>query len=249
MARVVAIAATLIAAALLARPALALWCDDIGNLAYVRGDTARAQTLFERGLAIEPGWHLLREDLGRSVLDTDPASALADFQSADCGSPCIAEEGDAQIRLGNPRAAVADYLAAHAVDRVAQTTAKLAEQGRYDDAIALETALVERLGPGMLAQADLASAYFSLGTLERSAASMKTPQSKQYQRSAIASFRRASALAPFNEGYLLSLGFAELGAGDRADAKAAFDRVLELHPQEADAEGGLRLLGGASPAP
>jgi tetratricopeptide (TPR) repeat protein len=244
------IAAALIVAALLARPAIALWCDDMGNLAYVRGDGGPAQAWFTRGLAIEPGWSLLREDLGRSMLASDPRQALAYLESAACGRPCTAEEGDAQIRLGDPKDAVDDFLAARAVDRVAQSADELAARRRYADAIALESALANRLGHGMLAQADLASAYFSLGKLDTEAAGSVAPAARAgYERSAIASFHRASALAPFNEGYLLSLGYAELKWGSRADAKAAFDRLLELHPQESEAQQGLRMLGAPTPTP
>ena len=238
-----AIAAVALATALLWRPAAAWWCLDIGNLAYVRGDQSAAATYFSRGLQWEPGWHVLLEDHGRAVIDTDPEVALAEFRLADCGEPCQTEAGDAESRLGRPQDAVNDYLAAHAVGRLAQAVRGLSDARRYDDAIALERALVSRLGTGMLAEADLATAYFTIGTLDEKAASRSGVRGAEYRADAIRSFRRASALAPFNEGYLLALGFAEEQWGDRRSAIATFDRVLDLHPHQPDAERGLTELG------
>jgi Flp pilus assembly protein TadD len=63
------------------------------------------------------------------------------------------------------------------------------------------------------------------------------------RRSAITSFETASRFAPLNEGYLLSLGYAQMQWGDRTAARRAFERVLQLHPTQADAESGLDRLG------
>jgi len=233
----------LLAAAFLWRPLSAWWCDDQGNLALVRGDLAGAGTWFARGLALEPSWHTLLEDRGRTVLDSDPAAALADFREAACGEPCIAEAGDAEIRLGRVQDALDDYLAAHAVERVAGAVASLSQSGRYDGAIALERALIVKLGSGMLAQADLATAYDTIGSLDALASQHRAQGRRAYEADAIRCYRRASDLAPFNEGYLLSLGFSELQWGSKSRARAAFERVLDLHPHEADAERGLAQLG------
>jgi tetratricopeptide (TPR) repeat protein len=239
-----ALASVALAAALCWRPAQAWWYLDVGNLAYVRGDRGAAASSFERGLDIEPGWHVLHEDHGRAILDTQPAVALVEFEVADCGEPCQAEAGDAESRLGRAQDAVNDYLAAHAVDRLAAAVAQLARERRYDDAIALERALAARLGSGMLVEADLASAYYAVGTLDEKAASDGGGARRAtYRADAVRSFRRASTLAPFNEGYLLSLGFEETAVGDRRGARAAFERVLDLHPHQSDAERGLAQLG------
>jgi tetratricopeptide (TPR) repeat protein len=235
--------ALVIASVALFRPLSAAWCDDMGNLAFARGDGAAAGDWFARGLQFEPRWSVLLEDRGRTELQSDPVGALALFEAADCGSPCVASEGDAQIRLGHPQAAVDDFLSAHAVERVAQTAQSLADSGRYDEAIALEGALVARLGAGMLAQADVATAYDAIGKLDAEAAIAMPRRARSYERDAIVSYRRASALAPYNEGYLLSLGFAELDWGRRQAAKNVFERVLDLHPHQADAERGIAAAG------
>ena len=238
--------AVLLLVALLWRPALAWWYLDAGNLAYVRGDRQTAAADFVRGLRLEPSWPALIEDHGRAVLDAEPGVALADFQAAGCGQPCIAEAGDAQSRLGRFDDAVSDYLAAHAVERVGAAVDHLASEGRFDDAIALERALAARLGTGMLAQADVASAEYTIGGLDQRAATRTGDRKKTaaYHADAIRSFARASQLAPFNEGYLLSLGFSQAAWGDRRAARAAFERVLDLHPHQADAERGLAALPG-----
>ncbi|HYK51945.1 MAG TPA: hypothetical protein VEV38_00230 [Candidatus Eremiobacteraceae bacterium] len=234
-----------VAVVLLWRPAAAWWCLDVGNLAYVRGDRVTAASDFVQGLRLEPNWRALLEDHGRAVLDAEPAVALSDFKAADCGEPCTAEAGDAESRLGHFDDAVNDYLAAHAVERVGAAVNGLAGNGRFDDAIALERALASRLGTGMLAQADVASADFILGGLDDRAAKATRDASKAsaYHADAIRSFKRASQLAPFNEGYLLSLGFAESAWGDKKAAGEAFEKVLDLHPHQSDAERGLAQLG------
>ena len=250
--RIPAIAAALAAlliAMLAWRPLAAWWYDDLGNLALAKGDDVRALALFERGLALRPGSRLLLEDRGRALLARDPAAALRDFQSAACGPPCIAEMGDAQARLGNADAAVADYLDAKAAVRLAAAVDRIAAAGDYDEALALERALIQRLGDDILLRADLAATYAKIGDLSLGAA-LKTPaRAAEYRRAAITAYDRASGLAPFNEGYLLSYATAQAAWGDKRSAKAAFHRVLALHPHQADAEAALAALGEPTPRP
>ena len=236
-------AACVVVAALFWRSLAAWWCLDEGDLAFVRGDAAAAQVWLERGLALEPAWHALLEDHARVVMDADPVLALAQLREADCGQPCLAEEGDAESRLGRPFQAVDDYLTAHAVDRVAAAVQRLADLHRYDDAIGLERAMANRLGNGMLAQADLASTDYVIGTLDERAATAAPPdRAGQYHDDALFNFREAARLAPMHEDYLLSLGYAELQWGDRESARAAFERVLDLHPRQSEAERGLAAV-------
>src|SRR6266568_3051470 len=71
----------------------------------------------------------------RSLIVATGLGALADFRAADCGEPCVAEAGDAESRLGRAQEAVNDYLAAHAVTRLAAAVERLVREGRFDDAI------------------------------------------------------------------------------------------------------------------
>ena len=247
-----AIAASLIvlfAAALGWRLFGAWWLDDVGNLALARGDDQRALALFERGLELDPGSRLLLEDRGRALLDRDPAAALRSFAQARCGAPCTAEMGDAELRLGDPDAAVADYLDAKAAVRLASAVDRIAANGNYDEAIALEQALTQRLGDSILLRADLAATYAKIGDLAMGAAVAPPARADDYRRAAIAAYDRATGLAPFNEGYLLSYATAQAHWGDKRAAKAAFHRVLALHPHQADAERALAALGEPTPSP
>jgi tetratricopeptide (TPR) repeat protein len=247
--RAIAAILVLLLTALAWRPLAAWWYDDLGNLALERGDDTRALALFERGLALRPGSRLLLEDRGRAHLARDPAAALSDFQSAACGAPCIAEMGDAQAHLGNADAAVADYLDAKAAVRLAAAVDRIAAGGDYDDAIALERALIQRLGDNILLRADSAATYAKIGDLSLGAARATPARADEYRRAAIAAYDRASGLAPFNEGYLLSYATAQASWGDKRAAKAAYHRVLALHPHQADAERALAALGEPTPRP
>jgi tetratricopeptide (TPR) repeat protein len=241
--RSIAIAAIAIAATVLFwRPLAAWWCDDRGNIMLARGDRASALGWFERGLTFAPASRVLLEDRGRARLDDDPAGALKDISAADCGQPCIAERGDAEVRLGLAAAAVRDYLAAHAAERITTTVDLLAAQNRYDQALAIERALIKGLDP-VLDQADIAAAEAHVGDLDVKAAKADAARSTAYRHDAIGAFAAAHRLAPLNEGYLLSLGYSQLQWGDRREARRAFERELELHPTQSDAERGLALLG------
>lgn len=237
-----AIAAVMLLLGILAwRPLDALWCDNQGNIALARGDVPRALDWFERGLALEPEWTLLQEDRGRARLalaPPDAAGALEDFRRAACGAPCSAEAGDAELLLGKPQAAVADYLAARAVGRIAVAAEERAARNRFADAVALEQALIASLGDDPVYRADRASAFSTLGDVY-----VKMAQ----HASAIHAFAQASALAPLNEGYLLQYSFAQLQWGDRSAAIAGFRRLLVLHPHQPDAERALLRLGALPP--
>jgi tetratricopeptide (TPR) repeat protein len=241
----IAAIAIVLAAAFLWRPLAAWWCDDRGNIALARGDRASARAWFQRGLTYAPASSVLLEDRGRASLDEDPSAAMADFTASDCGEPCIAERGDAEVRLGRAGDAVRDYLAAHAAGRITTTVAGLSAQHRYDEALAIEHALIRGLDP-VLDQADIAAAEAQVGDLDVSAAKVDAIRRTAYRRDAIKAFATANRLAPLNEGYLLSLGYSQMQWGDRREARRAFERELELHPTQPDAERGLALLGKES---
>ncbi len=181
------------------------------------------------------------------MLDANPTAALRHFQSADCGAPCVAEEGDAQTRLGNERAAVDDYLSARAGPRLALTVRRMAARGQYDAAMSLERQLIARLGGDPLYRADLAAAYESQGSVDAAAGYARPARAAAYRRAAIENFRRATELASFNEEYLLSYAFALLQWGDKRSARAAFARELVLHPHQPDAEKALQSLSAQPP--
>jgi len=246
-----ALVGLLVAGALCWRPLAALWLDNLGSIAYAKGDLGRARALFDRGLEFEPRSPALLEDRGRAELDADPAAALRDLAAADCGAACLAEAGDAQVRLGDSAAAVDDYLRAKAVTRLETHVAGLADAGQYEEAIALERALAGRLSSSPLDRGNLARTLWQIGRLEIVAAYRQPARAAAERADAFKRFRRASELAPYNESYLLSLGYAELNWGDKRIARRAFARLLELYPHQPDAERALARLAPerATPAP
>ena len=231
------------------RPLGAWYADDLGNLALFKGDQPSARAWFADGLRQEPHWSLLHEDMGRALLKRDPAAALNEFRVAACGPPCVAEEGDALLGLGHLNEAISRYIAAKAVVRLSARAQELAIQGRYGQAIALEQALIARLHDNFLERAELASAYASLGSLQSQAPAQQAANVLPLRHAAIRSLQVASALAPFNESYLLQYAYAQLQWGDRAAARDAFQRLLRLHPHQREAEKALAQLAAQSNRP
>ena|GEM_PF-1458367 len=225
----------------------AAWFDDFGNVFLLHGDLGSALRLFDRGIALEPRSSVLLEDRGRAELSTDPAAALRDFRAADCGSPCMAGEGEALDRLGKRRGAEQLLVRAKAIADVARRVDALTRQGRFDEALTLERALAAQFSHDAVDQADLATTDWQIGQLEATISGERPERAAAYRKDAIAMYGRASSLAPYNESYLLSLGFAELDWGDRAAAKRVFLRLLELHPHQSDAERALKRLDSDSP--
>ena len=221
---------------------VAWWCLDRGNIALLGGRRLDALGWFARGLQSEPGWNALHEDRGRALLESDPRSALAEFKRAGCGAPCIAQEGDALVRLGQFDAALDRYMRVKAVARIGEQADRIAAEGRYEDAAAIERALIARLSDPFYERADLARAYAMLGKLEDAAAVTHPSDGRRHGEASARAFAAASMLAPFNEGYKLSYAFAELKYGSRSAAVKAFRRVLQLHPHQADAETALNAL-------
>ncbi len=225
---------------------VAWWCLDLGNIALLEGRRLDALHWFARGLQLEPGWNALHEDRGRALLESDPRSALAEFKRAGCGAPCLAQEGDALVRLGQFDAALDRYMRVKAVARIGEQADRIAAGGRYGEAAAIERALIARLSDPFYERADLARAYAMLGKLEGEAAATHPSDGRRHGENSARAFATASALAPFNEGYKLSYAFAELTYGSRAAAVKAFRSVLELHPRQIDAETALKAID-ASP--
>jgi len=208
----------------------------------LRGQRTRAQAFFEWALKLEPTWALLHEDLGRALLQTDARGALREFDLAACGAACTAEAGDALVRMGCLDEGIDRYITAKAVSRVSDIALSLSQRGEYNRATALVEALIAKLRDKFLERADLASAYATLGRIKLDAARANPAQAREIRRTAIAAYESASRLAPFNEGYLLSYAFAQMQWGDADAAQRAFERVLELHPHQSDAEAALARI-------
>ena len=247
-ARSLAVFLTMATAGLLGwRPGAAAACDNFGNIALARGADAVAVRWFDRGLAIEPQWRFLREDRARALLTAQPRAALADFESAACGSPCWEGAGEAQLRLGDVRAAIGDFVRAGALTKLDEVAGRLTAAGDFSDAVAAERELAQQFSANALDQAQLAQTLWQIGRIEELAGWKVPPQAAAYRAAAIASYAKAAKLAPLNESYLLSYGMAEMQWGARASARRAFEHLLQLHPHQSDAENALRKLNAVSP--
>ena len=241
------LAALIVAAAVIVgwRPLAALACDNLGNIAFAKGADAKAVAWFDRGLAYEPMWPLLLEDRGRARLDAQPRDALADFTRAACGSPCWEGAGDSHLRLGDVRAAIDDFVRARALAKLDEIARQLTASGDFGAAIAAERDLAAQFSQS-LDQAQLAQTLWQIGRIEEMAGWSRPKRARAYRASAIAAYARAADLAPLNESYLLSYGMSEMQWGEKSSARRAFERLLQLHPHQIDAERALRRLGGAA---
>ncbi len=210
------------------------------------GNTEQAIAWFDAGLRMQPNWGLLHEDRGRALIDHDPQQALAEFERAACGSPCLAEEGDALAAMGRTEEAINRYIEAKAISRAAEVAVRLAGEGNYDAGLAIEAALIRRLHNNFIDRADLAAAYATAGKIQALAASAATAPAVAHARGrlAIDALSKASSLAPLNEDYLLSEGFAQLRFGNQQLARAAFERLLQIHPDQPDAQAALQRMHG-----
>lgn len=189
-----------------------------------------------------PTSRTLLEDRARAEIATVPAKALADFQAAACGAPCLEGEGDAQLRLGHARAAIRDYVQARAVARLNTVAREIAGSGDIDGAIYAERQLAAKFSDRAVDQASLARTLWQIARFEELGAYKLPRRAVAYRADAIALLRRAATIAPYNESYLLELGYAQMQWGDRNAARRAFERLLELHPHFWAAERGMRVL-------
>jgi len=113
--------------------------------------------------------------------------------------------------------------------------AAVAAQAKRDPSAAyrLEVALIRRLRSSGTHPDAVAEAYWRLGAL-----------ASQQQNPALAllNFRRAIALSPLSEKYLLAAGFAAYDLRDEAAASRYFVRVLSVDPASADAYAGAGMV-------
>ena len=63
-------------------------------------------------------------------------------------------------------------------------------------------------------------------------------------REALAMFIRANLAAPDSHPFLVGMGWCHMKLGQKADARAAFQRALQLGSTDEAAREGLRLAGG-----
>jgi hypothetical protein len=185
----------------------------------------------------------LRLVLAKRALERGDRSAAAGYlarlpQSRDR----LALEGTLAESRGDETAALADYLAAGDLDDVERHVNDLAAEFRFDRALPLQQAVVDRLR-GDPAQADaLARAYYELGGLDEGHAyrlAVASTERDAAERDAAAAYERAVALAPLSERYLIAYGNQLLNVHRADDARAIFVRARDVDPTAAEPLVGL----------
>ncbi len=151
-------------------------------------------------------------------------------------------QGDIADARGDTAGAVRAYLAAGDRDGIERHVSDLVAAGRVTDAVALQRALVARLASER-AQADaLAEASFELGGVEELGAYRLLVGSvprRDAETRALEAYRRAVALAPLEERYLIAFGNQELNVDDISAAERAFERARDVDPTSAEPLAGL----------
>ena len=193
---------------------------------------------------------MLQEDRGRALLQAGrPADALGDFAQAGCGSACLAESGDALLALGRTHEAVDLYVEAKAVGKLASLATTMVSEKRFDAALDIEVRLLRELPDDFAHRSERAVVYDAIGKIESARFSSGSRTDPRLIRKAIDAIAQASELAPLNEDYLLSYAFAQFRWGDQAEASRAFQRLLQIHPGQPDAQAALARIKGSAAAP
>ncbi|MGZ3574022.1 MAG: tetratricopeptide repeat protein [Vulcanimicrobiaceae bacterium] len=190
----------------------------IAPAAYVEGMLTRAA--FTRGDLDEAKRHALRL----------PESGLRDESL-----------GRVAQAHGNERAAQRYYLASGDFFAIQDDVDRLSTR---DPAAAyeLELALKNRLQALKTHPDAVAETYWHLGQLATLRAVSEPRTSTRWLATGMHDYRRAVALAPLSEKYLLAAGSQALTLGDLTAARRYFARTLDVDPASADAYAGLGVV-------
>lgn len=146
---------------------------------------------------------------------------------------------------GDRDAALAGFIAAGDVEHAQAIVDDIDRAGHVRAAIALEDRLIAALGNGLGHTEVLAVVLWRRGQLEQEAALAEPLSARRHERTSLAFYERALALAPREETYLLAAGMQALTLGERARARAYYQRALDVVPTSLDARNGLARSGSA----
>jgi tetratricopeptide (TPR) repeat protein len=192
--------------------------ERVAPAAYVEAMLARAA--FARGDLDEAKRHALR--VPESALRNESLGRIA------------------QAR-GDERAAQRYFLAPADVFSVQDDIDRLSTSdpaGAYE----LEMQLKDRLERLTTHPDAVAESYWHLGQLATLRAETEPPASAHWLAVGMRDYRRAVALAPLSEKYLLAAGSQALTLGDAASARRYFARTIDADPASADAYAGLGVV-------
>lgn len=139
--------------------------------------------------------------------------------------------------MGDGARATAAYLAAGDLTGLETRVDALAREDRFDEALALQHAIVARLRPDRTQADALAEAFFGLGRLEERRAyalAVGVPQRHVHELRARDAYAAAVEVSPLAEHYLLALGNQQLNVAELDAAVRTFERARDLDPTSAD---------------
>lgn len=146
--------------------------------------------------------------------------------------------GRVAVARGDVAEARRYFLRAADVDAVQRDIDRLSA-AQPAAAYALEKALRDRLQT-LTTHPDLvAEANWHLGVLATLQAEVQSPQRRYWLVRGMRDYRRALAMSPLSEKYILSAGTQALRVHDAASARRYFLRAIDIDPGSADAYAGL----------
>jgi len=140
------------------------------------------------------------------------------------------------------------YLVAPDADRVDDYVRRLAKTDQ-PAAYALEEELLQRLQSLTTHPDAVAEAYWKLGRIATQDGYLHPERRTEAWPRALADYRRAAALAPLSEKYLLATGNEQLLLARWDDARASFEGVLAINPSSANARAGIAAAAARRGAP
>ncbi len=186
---------------------------------------------------------VLRIAYARALLHRGDARAVALIATL----PDDADAADVRAQLaergGDTAGALALYARAGDFERAQRLIDAQAAAGNTAAAQALELALVRQLSGNGEATVR-ARAWWRLGQITASLASLESAREIALEREALAYYDAALALAPNEETYLLAAGEEALDLGDRVAAARYYARALDAVPDSVDARTGLARARG-----
>jgi tetratricopeptide (TPR) repeat protein len=178
----------------------------------------------------------------RALDEGDEARAQALVARLGPSDDRMALQGRLADARGDGAEAARDYLAAGDLDDIQMRVTLLARQAKFDQALALQRALVARLEADPTQRDTLALAWYALGGLEQSAAYQffpGRPERKLLQHQAVTAYEHALALSPEQERYMIAYGTQLINVWRYGDARDVFLRAMSVDPGDSTPVAGL----------
>ena len=155
--------------------------------------------------------------------------------------------GSIAERRGDLGQAFEAYLATLDADGAERVVLRLADQGKFEEAIRLQQRLIAATDAPSEAQAR-ADAWWHLGELQRLVAyhTADPRHQRALELAAQSAFERAHHISPLSLKFALSAANESLELGELASARRAFESIVAIAPTSSDALLGLARVALAS---